>query len=43
VIGLLAEATDLRSALALVCVLCVVAAALATHVGRGELNRTRRH
>ncbi len=33
VIGLLAEATDLRSALALVCLLCAVAAALAAHAG----------
>ena len=41
VIGLLAEATDLRSALALVCFLCTVAAALATHIGRGEADRVR--
>ncbi|MGH3771397.1 MAG: MFS transporter [Pseudonocardiaceae bacterium] len=32
VIGLLAEATELRSALVLVCLLCAVAAALAAHV-----------
>lgn len=36
VIGLLAEATDLRTALVLVCLLCGVAAALAARVGRGE-------
>jgi predicted MFS family arabinose efflux permease len=35
VIGLLAEATDLRGALALACLLCAVAAALTTHLGRG--------
>jgi hypothetical protein len=35
VIGLLAEATDLRAALGLACLLCAVAAALASHVGRG--------
>ncbi|MGB9281199.1 MAG: MFS transporter, partial [Pseudonocardiaceae bacterium] len=34
VIGVLADATDLRAALALACLLCAVAAALATHVGR---------
>ena len=34
VIALLAQATDLRSALGLVCLLCAVVAALATHVGR---------
>jgi len=39
VIGLLAEATDLRSALALACLLCVLAAVLAAHVGRGKSNR----
>jgi predicted MFS family arabinose efflux permease len=35
-IGLLAGASDLRSALLLVCGACLVAAALATHVGRRE-------
>jgi len=35
VIGVLADATNLRVALALACLLCTVAAALATHVGRG--------
>jgi MFS family permease len=35
VIGLLAQAINLRSALGLVCFLCAVVAALATHVGRG--------
>jgi urea transporter len=34
VIGLLANATDLRVALVLGCVLCCVAAALATHLAR---------
>jgi MFS family permease len=34
VIGLLAEASDLRAALVLVCLLCCLAATLATHVGR---------
>jgi fucose permease len=32
VIGLLAQATDLRSALVLVCLLCAVAAALTAHL-----------
>ncbi|MFN2478462.1 MAG: MFS transporter [Pseudonocardiaceae bacterium] len=35
VIGVLADATDLRAALTLACLLCAVAAALATHIGRG--------
>ena len=34
--GLLAEVTDLRAALALVCLLCAVAAALAAYIGRAE-------
>lgn len=35
VIGLLAETTELRSALTLVCFLCAVTAALATRIGQG--------
>ncbi|MGH3512271.1 MAG: MFS transporter [Pseudonocardiaceae bacterium] len=36
VIGVLADATDLRAALALACLLCGVAAALATHLARAR-------
>jgi MFS family permease len=41
VIGLLAEATSLRSALVLVCALCVLAAALAGHVREATAHPAR--
>ncbi|MGH2960727.1 MAG: MFS transporter, partial [Solirubrobacterales bacterium] len=41
VIGLLAEATGLRAALLLVCVLCLIAAALAGHVREAAARPAR--